>query len=665
MNDDFKEYMSELKEWADNYLEHGFSIIPVSLEEKKPAIVWKEYQTKQPTQEEVDNWFTYGVPDGKGGNTKVFGLAIITGAVSNLVVVDCDNAEALQYALNEGGIFSNVTVKTTRGNHFYFRHPGYPVQNRVGGAGGQGWVDIHGLDLRGDGGYVVAPPSLKWSNKENRFVHQYKFEMTEPLEDALIWMPTYQGLTLPAKTSSESTDPMDFSFENLCLDGCKGDSIWDEIKEKTTKLHRKLNEGEGRNIWVTRYAGYCASLGMTEDQIKSAVEQFMTEFFSAPLPSSEYESTIRSVIARDKIIHPERYKKKEEAEAPDVGEKKKSGISLITPKSLPALQQLNGDKSFLIDPFISPQSITQVVGFNGHGKTLWLMSMLWSASIGKDFGAATIEQPLKILYLDYELSATTITDRIDQLTGAVGEMSENMAIWAASISDIGLDLNNGDGIKHLRELLEEVKPQIVVIDTVRSAWQGMEENSPSSWVKVNQLCMAIRNTGCAVVFVHHRNKPSSNGFGREAGSTAQLKDLDTQIIVTKVIKDREQAEREAALPDSTTKVILNDKGSTDTAWGYLKRKCPPGAELTAVFQIAFGKVRQITENHETSYVGLCTDIGTGKSIYISSLSPRQRAKAMAEAGKSFVDIALQLKIPRNVIQRWTQPQTIEEGEDNE
>lgn len=156
------------------------------------------------------------------------------------------------------------------------------------------------------------------------------------------------------------------------------------------------------------------------------------------------------------------------------------------------------------------------------------------------------------------------------------------------------------------------------------------------------------------MFVHHRNKPSANGFGREAGSTAQLKDLDTQIIVTKVIKDDDQAQREAGLPDAITKVVTNDKGAVDTAWNYLASKCPLGAELTAVFQIAFGKVRQVTENHETSYVGLCTDIGTGKTIYVSSLSPRQRAEALYRAGKSPLDIAMRLKIPRNVIQRWVE-----------
>lgn len=655
-DDEFSEYMKEVRESADLYLELGLSIIPISLTEKKPAISWKEYQSRQPTEEEVDGWFNDGVPC-EGGTTKVFGLGIVTGAISNLVVVDCDNQEALEYAVNDGAIFSNITVKTTRGNHFYFRHPGFPVSNKVGGVSTD-WPNLNGLDLRGDGGYVVAPPSLKWSTKENRFVHQYRFETSEDIHDAFLWLPTYKGMPIvgeePQQRQIMSNE--DFSFEQLSLEGCRtSDTVWDEIKAKTKKLGRKLREGEGRNIWVTRYVGYCLTLGMDVEQIKVAAQQFMTEFFDSLLPESEYMATIHSVVDRDKRRHPERYEAKDKYNnANPVRQARAKAISLITPKNLAELHQLNGDRDFLIDPFISPQSITQVVGFNGHGKTLWLMSLLWAASLGKSFGAGSVDKAINVLYLDYELSATTIVDRIDQLSTGLGDMPESMSIWAASVSDIDLDLNSGQGITNLQKLLEQTNPQVVVIDTVRSAWQGMEENSPAAWVKVNQLCMAIRNTGRAVVFVHHRNKPSATGFGREAGSTAQLKDLDTQIIVTKVIKDDDQAQREAGLPDAITKVVTNDKGAVNTAWNYLASKCPPGAELTAVFQIAFGKVRQVTENHETSYVGLCADIGTGKTIYVSSLSPRQRAEALFRAGKTPLDIAMRLKIPRNVIQRWVE-----------
>ena len=48
------------------------------------------------------------------------------------------------------------------GRHLYFRHPGGTVHNKVGLA--------PGIDLRGDGGLVVAPPSLHRSGRRYRWL---------------------------------------------------------------------------------------------------------------------------------------------------------------------------------------------------------------------------------------------------------------------------------------------------------------------------------------------------------------------------------------------------------------------------------------------------------------------------------------------------------------
>lgn len=85
-------------------------------------------------------------------------VAIRTGAESGLVVLDVDpdhGGEASLVALVEehGELPPGRTVRTGSGGlHLYFRHPGRVVRNQIGRLG-------PGLDLRGDGGYVIAPPS--------------------------------------------------------------------------------------------------------------------------------------------------------------------------------------------------------------------------------------------------------------------------------------------------------------------------------------------------------------------------------------------------------------------------------------------------------------------------------------------------------------------------
>ena len=99
-------------------------------------------------------------------------VALRTGAASDLVVVDVDpahggDASLARVAAEHGPLPPTLTVATGGGGrHFYFTHPGSPVRNSAGALG-------PGLDLRGDGGYVVAPPSrhitggtYQWQNGE-------------------------------------------------------------------------------------------------------------------------------------------------------------------------------------------------------------------------------------------------------------------------------------------------------------------------------------------------------------------------------------------------------------------------------------------------------------------------------------------------------------------
>ena len=85
-------------------------------------------------------------------------LALRTGAVSRVVVLDVDGdegAESLRALEREfGALPATKSVKTpSGGSHFYFRHPGGQVRNSAGQLGER-------LDVRGDGGYVLVPPSV-------------------------------------------------------------------------------------------------------------------------------------------------------------------------------------------------------------------------------------------------------------------------------------------------------------------------------------------------------------------------------------------------------------------------------------------------------------------------------------------------------------------------
>src|SRR5258708_4983154 len=146
-------------EAIDDYIRRGWSIIPIRTGDKRPLVRWHEFQHRRPSVEEVRAWFS---------DWPEAGIGIVTGAISDLVVLDIDSrhgGDASMERLEQQHDRLPATVECRSGGggrHLYFAHPGRLVRNKVGLA--------PGVDLRGDGGYVVAPPSLHASGQRYSWV---------------------------------------------------------------------------------------------------------------------------------------------------------------------------------------------------------------------------------------------------------------------------------------------------------------------------------------------------------------------------------------------------------------------------------------------------------------------------------------------------------------
>ena len=136
------------------YLARKWAVVPLAPQDKRPLVRWQAFQREPPSADEVRAWYRRW-PDA--------GVAIVTGAVSGLLVVDVDARHGGERSLEtlegiHGPLPRTMEVVTGGGGrHIYFEHPGGVVPNMVGLA--------RGIDLRGDGGIVVAPPSLHPSGR--------------------------------------------------------------------------------------------------------------------------------------------------------------------------------------------------------------------------------------------------------------------------------------------------------------------------------------------------------------------------------------------------------------------------------------------------------------------------------------------------------------------
>lgn len=139
---------NEFMQQALEYEKKGFSVIPLKPRDKTPLIIeWKQYQVERADRVQIGKWWRLW---------PTANIGLIMGEVSGYdgVDIDSDVARAEFKAMcGEHDLDRVPYVSTGKGWHLYFKH-----EKQLGNKAGVGGHP--GIDFRGDGGYLVAPPSV-------------------------------------------------------------------------------------------------------------------------------------------------------------------------------------------------------------------------------------------------------------------------------------------------------------------------------------------------------------------------------------------------------------------------------------------------------------------------------------------------------------------------
>jgi len=146
---------SEIKDLVSYYQSESLNFIPIKRGDKKPLVKWQEYQSRKITNEEIEKYF-YNADNNIG-----------VLCVGNFFGIDVDDEEIFHklFPKTEG----LVIVKTNRGYHVYFKAD-HPVKTlKINDDKGREVVT-----LKGEGSYLVAPPSKHPSGHVYEFLQKGK-----------------------------------------------------------------------------------------------------------------------------------------------------------------------------------------------------------------------------------------------------------------------------------------------------------------------------------------------------------------------------------------------------------------------------------------------------------------------------------------------------------
>ncbi len=246
-------------DWAKYYHNLGLHPLPVHPETKFPAVKWAEYQTRQPTLEEIEKWKWSG------------GIGIVT---TGLICVDCDDGG--EQLLKGKDFPPSWTVRTGSGGlHRYYRANGKPARNAVAilKEDGKGQVDI-----RGDGGFIIVPPTKHIKTGK-------PYEWTLPP-----WLDTLPLAPAPAWIQEAVTDKRQTP------------------NTQSVQMGKRIPNGQ-RDSTLTSLAGTMRRRGMDEEAILAALLKENEAKCDPPLPEHDVRKIAHSVT---------RYEPEKPQEEPDL-----------------------------------------------------------------------------------------------------------------------------------------------------------------------------------------------------------------------------------------------------------------------------------------------------------------------------------------------------------
>ena len=256
MNED-----STVFDYAKYYLSKDLSVIPIKPNDKKPCIKWEEFQKRKSTPEEIKSWWT------RWPNAMI---GIVTGSISGIVVVDID--EAIGFEEIQKYIPDSLLIPTTQtpsgGKHYYFKSPEKPLSNNT--------RLIPGCDFRGEGGYIIAPPSKNGTGK------------------AYAWL---EGLSIDEVALPTLPHAYISYINSYALGGYKGGIEEEHMKAHEGTARHKMFEQGSRDNDLFHTANCLVKSGMPENEIYQVIEKLAISC-NPPFEQKEIPEKIESALKR-------------------------------------------------------------------------------------------------------------------------------------------------------------------------------------------------------------------------------------------------------------------------------------------------------------------------------------------------------------------------------
>lgn len=521
----------------------GFAVFPCRPDNKAPLIKGGfQHASRDPDQ--VNGWWQrwpgaiVGLPCGR-----VNGIAVLD---LDRHSVEQDGIAALAGLGVDPATASPISVTTpSDGLHLYYRWPS-----------GLTCTAHHlpdGIDIRAQGGYVIAPGSAM---RDGRRYGSAVIDMEA--------LPEFPDMLKPPARS------LDDELDDLVKQGSADSEPFDPAR--VAEMLTWIDPDEEYQVWL--------SVGMALHHGSQGSDAGFALFQEWSARGTKYKgerdcrakwrsfrdkpgaATMGTLIhmARERGHDPHELSDSEfEDYGPEPGEEASADLFV------PASQWLGKpvpEREWLVPNLIPNRVVTLLTGDGGTGKSLLALQLGVAVARAEKWIGQKVDRPGKVLFLTAEDEADELHRRLNDI--CAGDLAGLDNLLVKSVVDTDPLLATFDKqnkmkttalFRQVKAAAEAARPSLIVLDTLANLHSGNENDKAHAMQFVNALKGMASRLGCAVVLLMHPSLTGmANGSG-SAGSVGWTNNVRSRLFLAR-IKDSDGTE-----PDSNARTLTTTKAN--------------------------------------------------------------------------------------------------------
>jgi bifunctional DNA primase/polymerase-like protein/AAA domain-containing protein/primase-like protein len=409
-------------------------------------------------------------------------VGVVTGAKSGLVVLDIDprngGDDSLAHLERTQGLLPKTIESITGGGgqHYFFQHPGGSIKSRP---------IAEGVDVKADGGYVVAPPSGHRSGRT------YEWE----------------GSSHPDDTSLAPLPPW---VQQIVIG---------QTPEKSHAVSERIAKGT-RNQTLTSLAGSMRRRGMSREAIEAALLQENTQKCDPPLSEQEVQAIAASIVQYPPAPKVETKLDARCSLSPDRANRTNPQTKAFQFTDLKILlTEPQENHPWLVEGILPIGGLSILGAKPKVGKSTLARNLALAIAKGERFIERTTVQGT-VIYLALEEKRAEVQRHFQRM----GAEEEPIVIHVGTAPD--------EAMAALADAITKHKPILVIIDPLLKLIRLTNANDYAEVTRaLEPLLELARTSGCHVLCVHHLGKGERVGGDALLGSTALFAAVDTLLMM--------------------------------------------------------------------------------------------------------------------------------------